>query len=181
VTANRPVAGSLEFGSAELSLGEGHGHVKTNALRLIELAGIGYEVREYSLSMEDFSAERVAGLVGMEPDQVFKTLVAIGERNGPCFAVIPANTEVDLKALAAAHNDRKTRLASLKEVLPLTGYQRGAVTVIGAKKPLPVYLDEVAELFDKIAVSAGAHGVQVVLNPADYAGLTAARLAAISI
>lgn len=152
---------------------------KTNALRLIEQAGIEFEVREYSLSMEDFSAERVAKLVGMEPDQVFKTLVAIGERNGPCFAVIPANTELDLKALATAHGDRKVHLASLKDVLPLTGYQRGAVTVIGAKKPLPVYLDEIAELFDKIAVSAGAQGIQVVLKPTDYITMTQATLAAI--
>jgi Cys-tRNA(Pro)/Cys-tRNA(Cys) deacylase len=152
---------------------------KTNALRMIEQSGIDFEVREYSLSMEDFSAERVAELVGMEPDQVFKTLVAVGERNGPCFAVIPANTELDLKALATAHGDRKAHLASLKDVLPLTGYQRGAVTVIGSKKPFPVYLDEVAELFDKIAVSAGAHGVQVILNPNDYIQLTEATLAAI--
>lgn len=152
---------------------------KTNALRLIEQAGVAFEVREYSLSMDEFTAERVAELVGMEPDQVFKTLVAVGERNGPCFAVIPANTELSLKALAAAHGDRKAHLASLKEVQPLTGYERGAVTVIGAKKPLPVYLDEIAELFDEIAVSAGARGIQVVLNPADYINLTKATIAAI--
>lgn len=153
--------------------------MKTNALRLIEQAGIDFEVREYSLPMEEFTAERVAELVGMKPDQVFKTLVAIGERNGPCFAVIPANTELDLKALATAHDDRKARLASLKEVLPLTGYQRGAVTVIGARKPHPVYLDEIAELFDEIAVSAGAQGIQVVLRPTDYVELTNATIAAI--
>ena len=154
---------------------------KTNAVRLIEQAGIDYEVREYSISMEDFSAERVAELVGMEPDQVFKTLVAIGERNGPCFAVIPANTELNLKALAAAHGDRKVQLASLKEVMPLTGYERGAVTVIGAKRALPVYVDEVAELFNEIAVSAGARGVQVVLAPADYIELTGGVIAAIGV
>ena len=153
---------------------------KTNAVRIIERAGIEYEVREYSLSMEEFTAERVAELIDMEPDQVFKTLVAIGERNGPCFAVIPANTELNLKALAAAHGDRKVHLASLKEVMPLTGYERGAVTVVGARKPFPVYLDEVAELFDEIAVSAGARGVQVVLNPTDYLELTGAAVAAIA-
>jgi Cys-tRNA(Pro)/Cys-tRNA(Cys) deacylase len=154
---------------------------KTNALRLIEQAGIDFEVREYSLAMDEFTAERVAELVGMEPDQVFKTLVAVGERNGPCFAVIPANTELSLKALAAAHSDRRAHLASLKEVQPLTGYERGAVTVIGAKRPLPVYLDEIAELFDRIAVSAGARGTQVVLTPTDYINLTKATIAAIGV
>lgn len=152
---------------------------KTNAIRLLEQADIDFEVREYSLAMEEFSAERVAELVGMEADQVFKTLVAIGERHGPCFAVIPANTELDLKALAQAHGDRKAHLASLKEVMPLTGYERGAVTVIGAKKPFPVYLEEIAELFDQIAVSGGARGVQVVLNPAAYIAMTQATIAPI--
>lgn len=154
---------------------------KTNALRLLEQAGVEFDVREYSLPMEEFSAERVAALVGMEPDQVFKTLVAIGDRNGPCFAVIPANTELDLKALAAAHRDRKVHLASLKEVLPLTGYERGSVTVIGAKKPYPVYVDEIVELFDEIAVSAGAHGVQVVLKPEDYIAATDATITSIGV
>ena len=154
--------------------------VKTNALRLIAQAGIQYTTREYSLPIEEFTAERVAELVGMEPDQVFKTLVAIGDRNGPCFAVIPANTELDLKALAIAHRDRKMHLAALRDVMPLTGYERGSVTVIGAKKHFPVYLDEIAELFDQIAVSAGAKGVQVVLSPDDYVKLTKAQIAAIA-
>ena len=153
--------------------------VKTNALRLLERAGIGFEIREYTLPMEEFTAGRVAELIGMEPDQVFKTLVAVGDRNGPCFAVIPANTELDLKSLAAAHGARKAQLAPLKEVVPLTGYERGAVTVIGAKKRLPAYLDEVAELFDEIAVSAGAHGIQVVLSPTVYVAITEATIAAI--
>lgn len=153
---------------------------KTNALRIIGQAGIDFEVREYSLSMDEFTAERVADLVGMPADQVFKTLVAVGERNGPCFAVIPANTELNLKALASAHGERKIRLASLKEVLPLTGYQRGAVTAIGAKKPYPVYLDEVAELFPEIAISAGANGVQVVLATKAYVRLTDAKITPIA-
>lgn len=154
---------------------------KSNAIRLLQQAGIAFEIREYSLSIEEFTAQRVAELVRMEPDQVFKTLVAIGDRNGPCFAVIPANTELDLKALATAADDRKTHLASLKEVLPLTGYQRGAVTVIGARKPFPVYLDEVADLFEEIAVSGGTNGVQVVLKTTDYVELTEARVTAIGV
>jgi Cys-tRNA(Pro)/Cys-tRNA(Cys) deacylase len=154
--------------------------VKTNALRLIEQAGIEYDLREYTLPIEEFTAERVAELVGMPPDQVYKTLVAVGEQHGSCFAVIPANTELDLKALAKAHGERKVRLASLREVLPLTGYERGSVTAIGAKKPFPVYLDEVAELFDEIAVSAGTKGLQVVIATADYVALTSPTIAAIS-
>ena len=152
---------------------------KTNAVRVLEQAGIWHEVREYSLPMDEFTAGRVAELIGMPADQVFKSLVAVGENNGPCFAVIPANTELDLKMLATAHGERKIRLASLKEVQPLTGYERGAVTAIAAKKPFPVYLDEVAELFDKIAVSAGARGLQVVLATDDYVELTGALVTAI--
>ena len=154
---------------------------KTNALRMIEQAGMAHEVREYELAMDDFTAERVAELVGLPADQVYKTLVAVGDRNGPCFAVIPANTELDLKALATAHSERKIRLASLKEVLPLTGYERGSVTAIAAKKPFPVYLDEIAELFDEIAVSAGTKGVQVVIATRAYIELTAAKIAAIGV
>lgn len=154
---------------------------KTNALRVLEQAGVQFEVRKYQLAMEEFTAARVAEMVAMPPDQVFKTLVAVGERNGPCFAVIPANTELDLKALATAHRERKIRLASLKEVLPLTGYQRGAVTAIAAKKPYPVYLDEIAELFDEIAVSAGAKGIQVVLATSDYMDVTRAEIAPIGV
>ncbi|MDJ0924264.1 MAG: aminoacyl-tRNA deacylase [Acidimicrobiia bacterium] len=150
-------------------------------MRLLDQAGIAFEPREYALSIDDFSAERVADLVGMAPDQVFKTLVAIGERSGPCFAVIPANTELNLKALAAAHGDRKVHLASLREVLPLTGYERGAVTVIGAKKPLPVYVDEIMELCDEIAVSAGTKGIQLVLAPTDYIEFTGATVAPIGV
>ena len=85
------------------------------------------------------------------------------------------------KALAAAHGERKIRLASLREVLPLTGYERGAVTAIGAKKPIPVYLDEVAELFDEIAISAGAKGIQVMLRTADYTDMTDATITEIGV
>jgi Cys-tRNA(Pro)/Cys-tRNA(Cys) deacylase len=154
---------------------------KTNALRVLDQAGIEHEVREYSLAMEEFTAERVAGLLGMPPDQVFKTLIAVGDKNGPCFAVIPANAELDLKALASAHGERRIRLASLKEVLPLTGYERGAVTAIAARKPFPVYLDEVADLFDRLAVSAGARGLQVILATTDYVSITHATIAPIGV
>jgi Cys-tRNA(Pro)/Cys-tRNA(Cys) deacylase len=116
----------------------------------------------------------------MPAEQVFKTLLARGDRNGPCFAVVPANTELGLKALAAASGNRKIELVPLKEVQPLTGYIRGGVTVLGAKKAFPVYADETIELWDKISVSAGVRGTQVILHPADYLRATAAMQADIA-
>src|ERR1051325_1586966 len=107
--------------------------MKTNAVRLLDSLGISYELREYTVDPQDLVAESVAAKIGMPAEQVFKTLVARGDRNGPCFAVIPGNTELDLKALAARSGDRKVELVPLKEVEPLTGYIRGGVTVLGAK------------------------------------------------
>jgi Cys-tRNA(Pro)/Cys-tRNA(Cys) deacylase len=153
--------------------------VKTNAARLLDGLSINYELKEYEFDPEDLAAESVADKIGMPAAQVFKTLVARGDRNGVCMAVIPADTELDLKALAQAHGDRKVQLVALKEVQPLTGYIRGGVTALGAKKSYPVYLDETAEMFDVISVSAGIRGTQMLLAPADYIRATAAQLAAI--
>lgn len=153
--------------------------MKTNAARLLDSLGIHYELREYEVDPEDLAAESVAQKIGMPPEQVYKTLVARGDRNGVCLAVIPANTELDLKALAEAHDDRKMQLVPLKEVQPLTGYIRGGVTALGARKPYPVYLDEMAELFDVISVSAGIRGTQMLLTPADYIRAVGAKIAAI--
>ena len=123
---------------------------------------------------EDLSAESVAAKVGLPPEQVFKTLVVLGERCGVILAVIPADTELDLKALAKAAGDRKVDTVPLKEVMPLTGYIRGAVTAFAAKKDYPVYLDETAVLFDVISVSAGQRGIQILLHPEDYQRATGA-------
>jgi len=153
--------------------------VKTNAARLLDSLAIPYELREYEVDPEDLAAESVAAKIGMAPEQVFKTLVARGDRNGVCMAVIPANTELDLKALAEAHGDRKVQLVALKEVQPLTGYIRGGVTALGSKKPYPVYLDETAELFDVISVSAGVRGTQMLLAPASYIRAVDATIAPI--
>jgi Cys-tRNA(Pro)/Cys-tRNA(Cys) deacylase len=142
--------------------------VKTNAARLLEELKVPFELRDYEVDPEDLSAETVARKVGLPPEQVFKTLVARGDRNGVCMAVIPGNTELNLKALAKLTGDRKTDLVSLKEVLPLTGYIRGGVTALACRKAYPVYIDETAILFDFIAVSAGVRGTQILLNPADY-------------
>lgn len=154
--------------------------MKTNAVRLLETLGIRYELREYSVDPEDLAAESVAAKIGMPAEQVFKTLVARGDRNGPCFAVIPGNTELDLKALAASSGNRKIELVPLKEVQPLTGYIRGGVTVLGAKKAFPAFADETIELWDKISISAGVRGTQIILQPADYVRASGAVLADIA-
>jgi Cys-tRNA(Pro)/Cys-tRNA(Cys) deacylase len=142
--------------------------VKTNAVRLLEELKVPFELRDYEVDPEDLSAETVARKVRLPAEQVFKTLVARGDRTGVCLAVIPGNTELNLKALAKIAGDRKTEVVSLKEVLPLTGYIRGGVTALACRKTYPVYIDETAILFDVIAVSAGVRGTQILLNPADY-------------
>lgn len=154
--------------------------MKTNAVRLLESLGISYELREYAVDPEDLAAESVAAKIGMPAEQVFKTLLARGDRNGLCFAVVPANTELDLKALAASSGNRKIDLVPLKEVQPLTGYIRGGVTVLGAKKAFPVFADETIELWDNISISAGVRGTQIILHPSDYLRATGAVLADIA-
>jgi len=142
--------------------------VKTNAVRILEDAKIGFELREYEVDPEDLRAESVAAKIGLPAEQVFKTLVARGDRNGICLAVIPGDTELDLKALARLTGDRKIELVALKEVQPLTGYIRGGVTALACRKDYPVFIDETAILFDVITVSAGVRGLQILLNPEDY-------------
>ena len=142
--------------------------MKTNAARLLDSLGIPYELRDYEVDPDDLAAESVARKIGLPPEQVFKTLVARGDRTGVLFAVVPGDAELDLKALARLSGDRKVDTVLLKEVQPLTGYIRGGVTVLGAKKEYPVFVDETIELFDVISVSAGARGTQILLSPADY-------------
>jgi len=150
---------------------------KTNAVRLLDRLGIAYELREYEVDPDDLAAETVAAKIGLPAEQVFKTLVAHGDRNGICMAVIPGDTELDLKALAAASGNRKIQLVAVKDLLALTGYIRGGVTALAAKKDYPVYADETIELFDVISVSAGMRGMQILLRPADYLKATNATVA----
>jgi Cys-tRNA(Pro)/Cys-tRNA(Cys) deacylase len=142
--------------------------MKTNAMRILEGMGIPFEVREYEVDPEDLSAETVAAKVGLPPEQVFKTLVARGDRNGVCLAVIPGNYELDFKGLAKLSGDRKSDIVPLKEVQPLTGYIRGGVTALGCRKDYPVFADELIEICDVISISAGMRGVQILIKPADY-------------
>lgn len=153
---------------------------KTNAVRLLEGLGVNFELRAYEVDPEDLSAETVARKVGMPPEEVFKTLVARGDKQGVCLAVIPGNCELDLKALARTTGDKKIDTVQLREVEPLTGYIRGGVTALACKKPYPVYLDETAQLFSVISISAGVRGLQILIAPDDYIRLTEAKLAPIA-
>jgi Cys-tRNA(Pro)/Cys-tRNA(Cys) deacylase len=150
---------------------------KTNAARLLDSLNITYELRSYEVDPEDLTAISVARKIGLPAEQVFKTLLSQTNTGEHLFAVIPGDAELDLKKLAHAAGAKKAELASLKEVEPLTGYIRGGVTVMGAKKPFPAYADETIELFDIISISAGLRGLQVLLAPADYLRATNATLA----
>jgi Cys-tRNA(Pro)/Cys-tRNA(Cys) deacylase len=121
----------------------------------------------------------VAEAIGMASEEVFKTLVARGDRNGVLVAVIPANTELDLKAIATASGNKKVELVAVKEVLGLTGYIRGGCSPVGMKKLYPTYIDETVILFDRVSVSAGVRGCQMVLAPDDLVRVTEAVTAEI--
>ena len=142
--------------------------MKTNAVRALDTLGVRYELREYEVDPGALDAETVARQIGLPAEQVFKTLVVRGDRHGVCLAVLPANAELDARALARLTGDRKAELVPLKQVQPLTGYVRGGVTALAPKREYPVFVDETAVLFDVIAVSAGVRGTQVLLAPADY-------------
>ncbi len=154
--------------------------MKTNAVRQLDGLGIHYTLRGYEVDEEHLDAETVAEKIGMPPEQVFKTLVARGDRNGVCLAVVPGNAELDPKALARLTGDRRIELVPVKEVQPLTGYIRGGVTALGLKREYPVFVDETVELFDEISISAGMRGMQIVLAPADYLRATGGTVGAIA-
>lgn len=142
--------------------------MKTNAARFLDSLGISYKLQDYEVDPDDLSAVNVARKVGLPPEQVFKTLLTVSSDGDHFFAVIPGDAELDFKKLAKSAGVRKAEMVSLKEVQPLTGYIRGGVTVFGAKKPYPVFVDETIEIFDIISVSAGTRGTQILLAPADY-------------
>ena len=154
--------------------------MKTNAARILDGLGIAYTLQEYEVDPEDLSAINVARKIGLPVEQVFKTLLTIIGPEQYAFAVIPGDAELDFKKLAAAAGARKAEMVSLKDVQPLTGYVRGGVTVFGAKKDFPVFVDETIELFDLVSVSAGQRGVQVLLAPQDYLSASHARVAALT-
>ncbi len=150
---------------------------KTNAARLLDSLGIAYELRAYEVDPADLTAISVAKKIGLPLEQVFKTLLTQTSGNTHLFAVVPGDAELDLKKLASVAGVRNAELAPLKEVEPLTGYIRGGVTVLAAKKPFPAFVDETLELHDKISISAGQRGLQILLSPVDYLRATQATLA----
>lgn len=140
---------------------------KTNALRLLEMECIAFDIRTYPVDEEDLSALHAAELLGIEGDRVFKTIVLVGERRGPLVCVIPGTCEVDLKKAAKAAGDKSLRPLPLRELEGLTGYIRGGCSPIGMKKKFPTFIDETAQLFDLISVSAGRRGLQMFIAPED--------------
>lgn len=153
---------------------------KTNAVRLLERLGIRFELLTYEVDPDDLAAESVARKVGLPPEQVFKTLVVRGDRQGVALAVVPGNQELDLKAVARVTGNKRVEPVHLREVEPLTGYVRGGVTVLACKKAYPVVLDESARSFGRIAISAGHRGLQILLDPEDYIRLVGALVAPIA-
>lgn len=147
---------------------------KTNACRQLDALSIPYELRSYEVDPDDLSAGSVARKIGLPLEQVFKTLLTESSSGDHLFAVVPGDAELDLKKLAAISGCKKLDLASLKQVEPLTGYIRGGVTVLAARKPFPAFADETIELHDLISVSAGQRGLQIFIKPDDYLRATQA-------
>jgi Cys-tRNA(Pro)/Cys-tRNA(Cys) deacylase len=141
---------------------------KTNACRVLDELGIGYELRTYEVDESDLRAETVARKIGLPSEQVFKTLCVRAEDKSILLAVVPGNQELDLKALARAAHRKSIEPVQLKELTELTGYVRGGVTALACKKPYPVFVDENALLFDVISISAGKRGLQILVHPERY-------------
>ena len=135
--------------------------VKTNAMRLLEQAGIPYKALEYEVDENNLAGEHVAEQIHMPTEQVFKTLVAKGEKKGIMVFCIPVNSELDLKKAAFVLGEKKIEMLHVKDLLATTGYVRGGCSPIGMKKKFPTYMDEIAVLFDEITVSAGIRGCQL--------------------
>ena len=154
--------------------------MKTNAARALDTLDIEYELLSYTVDLDNLAATSTAQKIGFPADQVFKTLVVKGDRSGVALAVIPGSYHLDLKALARLSGDRKIETVPLKQVQLLTGYVRGGVTALACKKPYPVFLDEWAEVYEQITVSAGVRGQLILLKAADYIWATKATVGAIA-
>lgn len=138
--------------------------IKTNVLRHLDAQRIPYETREYPVDDENFDGKLVAAKTGLSPDMIYKTLVLTGDRGAHLVCVIPVEKELDLKAVARAAGHKSVAMLPVKELLPLTGYLRGGCSPIGMKKPFPTYVDESAQGLERVSVSAGVRGCQVILG-----------------
>jgi Cys-tRNA(Pro)/Cys-tRNA(Cys) deacylase len=141
---------------------------KTNACRVLDELGIGYELRAYEVDESDLRAETVARKIGLPSEQVFKTLCVRADDQSILLAVVPGNQELDLKALARVAHKKSIEPVQLKELTELTGYIRGGVTALACKKPYPVFVDENALLYPMISISSGKRGLQILLDPEKY-------------
>ena len=150
---------------------------KTNAARILDNLGIDYEIKTYEVDEEDLSAVHVAETVGLNIETIFKTLVLRGDKTGIVMAVIGGGEELNLKSLAKASGNKSVEMISLKQLFPLTGYVRGGCSPLGAKKNYPVFLDSKATTQEKISVSAGLRGMQLILSPQDLIKATNAKIA----
>ena len=145
--------------------------MKTNAIRILESKNVSHSVIEYSLDENLLDAVSVANKIGFEPERVFKTLVSRNEKNEINVFIIPGNYELDLKKAASASGSKRIEMIKVAEIQPLTGYIRGGCSPIGMKKLYPTFIDNSAEMFDNIAVSAGLRGMQIILSPNDLTRL----------
>ena len=148
---------------------------KTNAVRLVQQAGLPCREEFYEFDENDMNGNHAAAAIGMDPEQVFKTLVARGEKTGINVFCIPVCCELDLKNAAKAAGDKNMEMVHVKELLGLTGYIRGGCSPVGMKKKFPTFMDETAQLWDEIAVSAGARGHQMIVPPEGLARLVGAE------
>lgn len=153
---------------------------KTNAARLLDKAGIDYELIAYRVDDEHLSAVHVAEQLQEDIECVFKTLVLRGDRTGFFVCVIPGNREVDLKAAARISGNKKADLIPMKELLPVTGYIRGGCSPVGMKKPFPTFIHQSATLHPRIYISAGVRGLQLKIAPSDLASYIGAAFASVS-
>ena len=138
---------------------------KTNAMRLVESAGIEYTLYEYEVDESDLSGDHIAKEIGIEPDRVFKTLVAKGDKTGYCVFCIPTSCELDLKKAAKVSGNKSVEMLHVKDLLGITGYIRGGCSPVGMKKEFPTFIDETAQIFDTVTVSAGVRGAVMLLDP----------------
>lgn len=149
---------------------------KTNAARLLEAAGIPFELIPYPVDENNLAADHIAEELGEPIEQVFKTLVLRGDRNGLFVCVMPGNMEVDLKVAARLSGNKSAAMIHMKELLPETGYIRGGCSPVGMKKPLPTFVHESALMYDYIYVSAGVRGLQFKINPEALIGFIGAGI-----
>ena len=155
--------------------------IKTNAMRMLNAAKIAYEVKEYTVDENDLSGVHIAEQIGLPPEQTFKTLVAKGDKTGPLVFCIPSNAEIDLKLAATITGNKKIEMLHVKDLLGLTGYIRGGVSPIGMKKKFPTYVDESACNFQRITVSSGTRGAQLLINRAALLQFVQAKTAHLTV